>query len=75
VAEGIVARASDVDVVYVRGYGFPAQLGGPLRFADSLGLAHVLARIRTFEATHGSTWAPAPMLVQLARDGGRFTEP
>jgi acetate---CoA ligase (ADP-forming) len=75
VAEGIVERASDVDVVYVRGYGFPAALGGPLRYADSLGLDHVLERIRAFEAAHGSTWTPAPLLAQLARDGGRFTEP
>jgi 3-hydroxyacyl-CoA dehydrogenase/acyl-CoA synthetase (NDP forming) len=75
VAEGIVERASDVDVVYVRGYGFPAALGGPLRYADSLGLGHVHQRLCEFEAIHGSTWTPAPLLAQLAREGGRFTQP
>ena len=67
--EGIAQRASDIDVVYVDGYGFPASRGGPMYYAQTLGLAEVLARIRTFEATHGQFWTPAPLLEQLVRDG------
>ncbi len=72
--EGIVERASDVDVIYVRGYGFPAALGGPLRYADSLGLDHVHLRICEFAALHGPSWEPAPLLVRLVHEGLRVTD-
>jgi 3-hydroxyacyl-CoA dehydrogenase len=71
--EGIALRAADIDVVYLNGYGFPAWRGGPMFYADAVGLDKVLARIEEFEARHGSDlWSPAPLLKQLARDGQRF---
>ncbi len=73
VEEGIVERASDVDVIYARGYGFPEALGGPLYYADQLGLEKVHARIVEFQRMHGELWAPAPLLTRLASQGGRFT--
>ncbi|ADV66039.1 3-hydroxyacyl-CoA dehydrogenase NAD-binding domain-containing protein [Deinococcus maricopensis] len=71
--EGVAQRASDIDVIYLYGYGFPAYRGGPMRYADEVGLARVLADIRALHAQHGSTWAPAPLLERLARDGQTFT--
>ena len=71
--EGIAARASDIDVVYVTGYGFPRHRGGPLFHADQQGLATVVAAIERFaQGAHGAAWQVAPLLVRLARDGGRF---
>lgn len=67
--EGVAQRASDIDVVYVDGYGFPAFRGGPMYYAQSLGLDEVLRRIRQFESVHGEYWTPAPLLEQLVRDG------
>ena len=72
--ERIVQRASDVDVIYVRGYGFPAALGGPVYYADSLGLARVCQRIGEFRELHGRLWEPAPLLLQLAADGARLSD-
>ncbi len=66
--EGIALRSVDIDMVYVMGYGFPARRGGPMFYADTLGLAKVLERVRAFG------WTPAPLLVQLAESGGRFTD-
>jgi len=70
--EGIAQRASDIDVIYVYGYGFPAWRGGPMWWADSRGLDKVLARIREFEKAQGEFWKPAPLLVRLAGEGRRF---
>ena len=71
--EGIALRAVDIDVVYVNGYGFPAWRGGPMFYADTVGLDKVLARVEEFEARHGSDlWSPAPLLQQLARAGQTF---
>lgn len=67
--EGIAARASDIDVVWLNGFGFPAWRGGPLFYASSLGLAYVLGRIAEFERTAGPHWAPAALLGNLARQG------
>lgn len=67
--DGIAQRGSDIDVIYVKGYGFPAARGGPLFYADSVGLAKVLDRIRGFHAVHGELWAPAPLLEQLVAQG------
>jgi 3-hydroxyacyl-CoA dehydrogenase len=69
---GVAARASDIDVIYVNGYGFPGWRGGPLFYADRRGLGEVLARIRTFHRDHGERWRPAPLLVELAERGGTF---
>ena len=70
--EGFALRASDIDVAYVNGYGFPGWRGGPMFYADRVGLTHVLSRIRAYEAEHGARWAPAPLLARLAETGGTF---
>jgi 3-hydroxyacyl-CoA dehydrogenase len=70
VEEGIAQRPGDVDVVYVHGYGFPAWRGGPLHFADTLGLDRVLARTEQFRARFGDEhWTPAPLLRRLVAQG------
>ena len=72
--EGIAQRASDIDVVYLTGYGFPAWRGGPMFYADTIGLPEVLGHIREFEARLGSAlWSPAPLLQRLAESGETFT--
>ena len=71
--EGIALRTVDIDIVYLNGYGFPAWRGGPMFYADTVGLEKVLARIEEFEARHGSDlWSPAPLLKQLANEGRTF---
>ena len=70
--EGFALRASDIDVIYTSGYGFPAWRGGPMFYADRVGLSHVLATVRALEAEHGARWTPAPLLVRLAGTGGTF---
>jgi 3-hydroxyacyl-CoA dehydrogenase len=65
--EGIALRAADIDIVYLNGYGFPAWRGGPMFYADTIGLKNVLAKVEEFEKRHGSDWwAPAPLLKRLA---------
>ncbi|MFJ2991536.1 3-hydroxyacyl-CoA dehydrogenase NAD-binding domain-containing protein [Pandoraea sp. NPDC087047] len=72
-ADGTAARASDVDMVYLNGYGFPLWRGGPMLYADTVGLDHVLARVQAFEkGEHGEDWTPAARLVELAEAGKRF---
>ncbi len=70
--EGIAARAADVDVVWTSGYGFPRYLGGPMFYADTLGLSHVLERIRHYHETLGHYWRPAPLIERLAAAGSNF---
>lgn len=71
--EGIALRASDIDVVWLTGYGFPRWRGGPMYHADRLGLDHVLARIEHWRERFGERWwTPAPLLGRLARAGGDF---
>jgi 3-hydroxyacyl-CoA dehydrogenase len=72
--EGIAARASDIDIVYLNGYGFPLQRGGPMLYADTVGLPNVLRTIRRFAAEPGAdaAWQPAPLLVKLADEGRTF---
>jgi 3-hydroxyacyl-CoA dehydrogenase len=71
--EGIALRASDIDMVYLTGYGFPAYRGGPMFYADTVGLDKVLAAIERFQQGYmGAVWKPAPLLVKLAREGRKF---
>ena len=72
--EGYALRAGDIDTIYVNGYGFPAYRGGPMWYADTLGLKNVYERIREFQERHGSWWEPAPLLKRLAERGGTFAE-
>jgi len=68
--EGIAQRPGDIDVVYVYGYGFPAWRGGPMFYADGIGLDQVLARIREFRDRFSEdNWQPAPLLERLVADG------
>jgi 3-hydroxyacyl-CoA dehydrogenase len=73
-AEGIALRASDVDLVYVNGYGFPAWRGGPMFFADTIGLREVADKVRELHAKHGGWWTPAPRLLELAAAERRFNQ-
>ena len=71
--EGIALRASDVDMVYLTGYGFPPYRGGPMFYADTVGLANVLAAIERFgKGYQGGTWKPSPLLAKLAAAGKTF---
>ncbi len=71
--EGIAVRASDIDVTYVYGYGWPVYRGGPMHYANRMGLDKVLAKIRHYhESTGDDFWAPSPLLVSLAEQGKRF---
>ena len=73
--EGIAQRPGDIDVVYVYGYGFPAWRGGPMHYAETVGLDEVLARINEFRERFGAdNWTPAPLLEQLQRDGSTLAE-
>jgi 3-hydroxyacyl-CoA dehydrogenase len=70
--EGIALRASDIDVVYLYGYGFPRYRGGPMFYADSVALDKVYEAVNRYHQVHGEFWTPAPLLERLAREGGRF---
>ena len=72
--EGIAARASDIDIVYLNGYGFPLRRGGPMLYADSVGLPNVVRALRRFASEPGAdaSWQPAPLLVTLADEGRTF---
>ena len=68
--EGVALRPGDVDIVYVYGYGFPPHHGGPMWYADEVGVRRVYERIRDFEATFGPQWKPSALLARIAeRDG------
>jgi 3-hydroxyacyl-CoA dehydrogenase len=70
--EGIALRASDIDTVWINGYGFPAHRGGPMFYGDTVGLPKLHARIREFHTQHGKVWEPSALLERLAREGGTF---
>jgi 3-hydroxyacyl-CoA dehydrogenase len=72
--EGVALRAADIDVIYVNGYGFPAYRGGPMFYADRVGLATIHDRVAAFHDELGPRWAPAPLLARLAREGSTFRE-
>src|SRR5271154_3300741 len=72
--EGFALRASDIDIIYLNGYGFPAYRGGPMWYADTVGLKKVYDRIAGFHRDHGEIWKPAPLLKQLAEQGKTFAE-
>ena len=70
--EGYALRAVDIDIVYLNGYGFPVYRGGPMWYADTIGLKKVYDRIKKFHQQHGDIWAPAPLLERLANEGSTF---
>jgi 3-hydroxyacyl-CoA dehydrogenase len=75
--DGIAQRSSDIDLVYLNGYGFPAYRGGPMFYADQVGLTEVAHALRAIAAAGGaaaSAFAPAPLLARLADEGRTFSE-
>lgn len=70
--EGIALRAVDIDIIYLNGYGFPAYRGGPMWYADTVGLDKVYSRILEFHRQHGELWEPAPLLKRLAKESKTF---
>ena len=70
--EGYALRAGDIDTIYVNGYGFPAYRGGPMWYADTVGLKKVHERVAEFHRQNGGLWEPAPLLKELADSGGTF---
>ena len=74
-AEGIAARSADIDVVWVHGYNFPRWRGGPMHYADQVGLKHIAERLEAYsKATGDESLAPAPLLRELADKGGSFAK-
>ncbi len=77
VEEGIAARASDIDIVYLNGYGFPLHRGGPMKYAEEIGLSSVVRALRRIAAEPGADvafWTPAALLVRLAEEGKGFDQ-
>ncbi|MCP5113509.1 MAG: 3-hydroxyacyl-CoA dehydrogenase [bacterium] len=72
--DGYALRAGDIDVIHLNGYGFPAYRGGPMWYADSVGLKRIYDRVLEFEDRHGYWWRPAPLLKELAEAGSTFAE-
>ena len=71
--DGIAIRPCDIDIVYINGYGFPEVTGGPMFWADQIGLDNILADIKKFEAEYGGDiWKPAPLLEKLVAEGKSF---
>jgi 3-hydroxyacyl-CoA dehydrogenase len=72
--DGFAQRASDIDVIYCYGFGFPRHRGGPMFYADTVGLPTVLARVREYRERFGDYWRPAPLLERLVAEGRRLYE-
>lgn len=72
--EGYALRAGDIDIIYINGYGFPAYRGGPMWYADTVGLKRVYQRVQEFQKQHGEAWEPAPLLKRLAEQGKTFAD-
>ncbi|MDB5846694.1 MAG: 3-hydroxyacyl-CoA dehydrogenase, partial [Rhodoferax sp.] len=73
--EGIASKASDIDMVYLMGYGFPVHRGGPLLYADQVGLFNVVQRMKQFAKNpmdDAEFWQPSPLLARLAAEGKTF---
>jgi 3-hydroxyacyl-CoA dehydrogenase len=72
--EGYALRAGDIDTIYLNGYGFPGFRGGPMWYADTVGVKKVYDRVCEFHKQHGMLWEPAPLLKKLAQSGSKFAE-
>ena len=71
--EGIAQRASDIDTVYINGYGWPVYRGGPMFYADTVGPATVVDKLKAYGDRMGLGFSIAPLLLKLAAEGKRFT--
>jgi len=72
--EGIAVRPSDLDIIWINGYGWPVYLGGPMFYADLIGLDKVLATLKEFEARFGAAWKPAALIEKLVSEGKGFKD-
>ncbi|MGB8841209.1 MAG: 3-hydroxyacyl-CoA dehydrogenase NAD-binding domain-containing protein [Aliidongia sp.] len=72
--EGKAIRASDIDIVWINGYGWPVYRGGPMFYGDTIGLAQVLAKLVSLQAKHGDDFKPSKLLEKLAGEGKRFQD-
>ncbi len=72
--EGMAESSTDIDTVYLNGYGFPAEVGGPMTWADSQGLPAIHDRLNALAEQHGEHWKPAELIDSLATLGGRFAD-
>ncbi|MEK6410484.1 MAG: 3-hydroxyacyl-CoA dehydrogenase NAD-binding domain-containing protein [Acidobacteriota bacterium] len=72
--EGIALRAVDIDIIYLNGYGYPAWRGGPMWYANTVGVKKVYDRVCEFHDRHGELWEPAPLLKTLAEQGKTFAD-
>ena len=70
--EGYATRASDIDIIYAYGFGFPRHRGGPMFYADTIGLDTVLKRVKEYRARFGDYWEPAQLLENLVAEGRGF---
>ena len=70
--DGFAARPGDIDIIYCYGFGFPRHRGGPMFYADTVGLPTVLARVKEYRARFGDYWEPAPLLEQMVAEGRSF---
>jgi 3-hydroxyacyl-CoA dehydrogenase len=70
--ERFAARAGDIDIIYVYGFGFPRHRGGPMFYAETIGLDTVLTRVKEYRARFGDYWEPAPLLERLVAEGREF---
>ena len=72
--EGIAIRAVDIDIIYLNGYGYPAWRGGPMWYANTVGLKKVYDRVCEFHEQHGDLWEPSALLKTLAEQGKTFAD-
>jgi 3-hydroxyacyl-CoA dehydrogenase len=72
--EGMAYRGSDIDIVWINGYGWPVYRGGPMFYGDTVGLQTVLDRLNHYRATQGDDFAPSPLLEKLAAEGGKLSQ-
>jgi len=71
--EGVASRASDIDVACILGYNWPVYTGGPLFWADTIGLPKIVAKLEELEKLHGENFRPSALLKEKAASGGSFT--
>jgi len=72
--EGIAIRPSDIDIVWINGYGWPVYRGGPMFYADTVGLANVVAKLKEYGPQLGKDFKISPLLEKLAAEGKRFQD-
>ena len=72
--EGVALRAGDIDIVWLNGYGFPGHRGGPMHYADSIGIEGIHRSVCRYHDTHGAWWEPSPLLERMAREGTTFAD-